>query len=125
LAVGLARQLGQDQRLGRRGVLATEQVQGRVDRPGLKTTCGVRRVEVELAPMSGETVTGFWSYTHEDNALDDGSILALSDRIKHEYNLLAGEPLGLFVDRDGIAWGDEWRKRIEVISQKLNRTPGH
>jgi hypothetical protein len=29
-----------------------------------------------------------------------------------EYNLLSGEPLQLFVDRKDIAWGQQWRERI-------------
>jgi hypothetical protein len=63
--------------------------------------------------MSSETAYGFWSYAHEDNELDGGNILVLAHLIKEEYNLLSGEPLELFIDRDGIAWGEEWRKRID------------
>jgi hypothetical protein len=63
--------------------------------------------------MSDETASGFWSYTHEDDRLDDGNILQLSRLIMAEYNLLSGEPLKLFVDRDDITWGEEWRERID------------
>jgi hypothetical protein len=63
--------------------------------------------------MPSEMIYGFWSYAHEDNDLDDGNILELARLIKEEYNLLSGEPLELFIDRDGIAWGGEWRKRID------------
>ena len=62
--------------------------------------------------MTAATAYGFWSYAHEDNDLDGGNILELSRLLKEEYNLLSGEPLDLFIDRDGIAWGEEWRKRI-------------
>lgn len=36
-------------------------------------------------------------------------------RLPHyeEYNLLSGEPLELFVDHDSIAWGEEWRTRVD------------
>jgi TIR domain len=63
--------------------------------------------------MPNEAAAGFWSYAHEDNELDRGAILELAQLIKEEYNLLSGEPLELFVDRDSIAWGQEWRERID------------
>jgi len=62
--------------------------------------------------MSIEATAGFWSYAHEDDMLDGGNILKLSRLIMEEYNLLSGEPLSLFVDRNDIAWGEEWRERI-------------
>jgi hypothetical protein len=58
--------------------------------------------------------SGFWSYAHDDNDLDGGAILKLVDLIAQEYDLLSGESLRLFVDRDGIAWGDQWRDRINT-----------
>lgn len=63
--------------------------------------------------MTDEANAGFWSYAHDDNKLDGGAVLELARLIKEEYNLLAGEPLELFVDRDSIAWGEEWRERID------------
>jgi hypothetical protein len=63
--------------------------------------------------MPDEVAAGFWSYAHDDNKLDGGAILELARLIKEEYDLLSGEPLELFVDRDSIAWGEEWRERVD------------
>jgi hypothetical protein len=63
--------------------------------------------------MSNEAV-GFWSYAHEDNELDGGAILELARLIGEEYNLLSGESLELFIDRTDIAWGEEWRARVDA-----------
>jgi hypothetical protein len=63
--------------------------------------------------VSNGAAFGFWSYTHEDNTLDGGNILQLSRLLMEEYNLLSGEPLSLFVDRNDIAWGEAWRTRID------------
>jgi TIR domain len=63
--------------------------------------------------MSIGAAFGFWSYTHEDDTLDGGNILQFSRLLMEEYNLLSGEPLNLFVDRNDIAWGEAWRTRID------------
>jgi hypothetical protein len=63
--------------------------------------------------------SGFWSYAHEDNELDGGSILRLADLISKEYNLLSGDSLELFVDNTSIDWGDEWRR---LVDDALTRT---
>jgi len=64
--------------------------------------------------MGDDTAFGFWSYTHQDNKMDGGNILQLSRLIMEEYDLLSGgEPLNLFVDRDDLAWGQQWRLRID------------
>jgi len=63
--------------------------------------------------MSSDAAIGFWSYAHGDNELDNGLILELARLVQDEYNLLTGEPLRLFVDRDSLAWGDAWRERID------------
>ena len=67
-----------------------------------------------MGAMSNEAAVGFWSYAHEDDALDGGNILRLSRLIMEEYNLLSGEPLKLFVDRNDVGWGEEWRKRVNA-----------
>jgi len=64
--------------------------------------------------MSLEAVAGFWSYSHDDNRLDDGAILELARLVEEEYNLLSGEPLEMFVDQNSTAWGDKWRERIDA-----------
>jgi hypothetical protein len=56
---------------------------------------------------------GFWSYTRQDDELDGGRILRLAHKLRAEFALLTGAELELFVDRDGIEWGDAWRSRID------------
>src|ERR1039458_7944513 len=63
--------------------------------------------------MAGETAAGFWGLSHQDNKTARGGILELASLIMEEYNLLSGEPLELFVDHDSIAWGEEWRTRVD------------
>jgi hypothetical protein len=63
--------------------------------------------------VNSGTVAGFWSYTHEDNTLDGGAILRLATSLMEEFSLLSGSPLTLFVDRNDISWGDEWRNRVD------------
>lgn len=60
---------------------------------------------------------GFWSYTRRDNEQDHSRITRLADRIRDEYSLITGEDLRLFVDRESIEWGDEWRERIDNALQ--------
>ncbi len=78
------------------------------------------RVQLDSRTMPNEATVGFWSYAHDDNILDGDAILDLARHIKEEYSLLAGEPLEIFIDRDGIAWGEEWRERIDSsLSQTI------
>jgi hypothetical protein len=62
---------------------------------------------------------GFWSYAHGDNELDNGAILELANLAMQEYDLLSGVPLKIFVDRDSLAWGDEWKVQVD---KALTRT---
>lgn len=64
--------------------------------------------------MPGSEVAVFWSYSHEDDSLDGGAIVKLAQSLRDEFALVTGETLTLFIDRDGIGWGDEWRRRIDV-----------
>jgi hypothetical protein len=57
---------------------------------------------------------GFWSYSHDDDERDGHGLLRLAAHIQNEFALVTGETLTLFVDRDDIAWGEEWRRRIET-----------
>lgn len=55
---------------------------------------------------------GFWSYVHADDDAEDGRIAHLASLIVHQFGLLTGGELEMFVDRD-LAWGDEWKRRID------------
>jgi TIR domain len=57
---------------------------------------------------------GFWSYVREDDEGDHGRILALADDLREQYRIQTAEKLGLFVDRQSVEWGEEWKKRIDT-----------
>ena len=61
---------------------------------------------------------GFWSYVHRDNEQGGERILRLAERIKDEFSLITGEDLELFVDRDSLVWGDQWRMRVNLALQE-------
>lgn len=67
---------------------------------------------------SGDSMTeagsaAFWSYAHEDDRLDGGSIQSLATDLANEYSLMTGESLEMFFDRTNLLWGEEWRRRID------------
>ena len=61
----------------------------------------------------GNPFAGFWSYVREDDEAEGGRILRLANDIKAEYELRTAEEIDLFVDREGISWGDRWRDVID------------
>lgn len=56
---------------------------------------------------------GFWSYTHADDEADGGRIQRLAKLLKDEFGIQTGAELDLFVDREALRWGEQWRERIE------------
>jgi len=56
---------------------------------------------------------GFWSYVHADDAAEGGRIRQLASDLREQYALISGEPIDIFVDRDALAWGDDWREQID------------
>jgi len=55
---------------------------------------------------------GFWSYVHADDHADSGRISRLASDIKDQYQMLTGDTISLFLDKDAIKWGDLWREEI-------------
>jgi hypothetical protein len=55
---------------------------------------------------------GFWSYVHSDNKAEGGRIITLANDIIEQYQMITGEEITLFLDKD-IKWGEEWRKTID------------
>lgn len=57
--------------------------------------------------------SGFLSYAHSDDLADDGGITVLRTRLSLEVQMQMGTGFHIFQDRTDIAWGQNWRGRIE------------
>jgi hypothetical protein len=71
-------------------------------------------VAVDDPSNNGDRPGGFWSYVRADNEAEGGRILDLARDVVAEYEMLTGEAIQLFLDRDSIDWGDNWRKKVET-----------
>ena len=58
-------------------------------------------------------LAGFWSYVHADDDADGGRVSRLARDVVAQYEMLTGEKIGLFLDRDDIAWGEDWHSKID------------
>jgi hypothetical protein len=56
---------------------------------------------------------GFWSYVHKDDQADSGRIVQLAHDVTAQYEVITGETISLFLDRDSLDWGDNWRENID------------
>lgn len=56
---------------------------------------------------------GFWSYVHDDDKADGGRISQLARDVVAQYEMLTGEKIDLFLDKDAIEWGEKWRDEID------------
>lgn len=56
---------------------------------------------------------GFWSYVHADNEAEGQRISRLARDVEKQFEMLTGELLEVFLDRDAIKWGEDWRERID------------
>lgn len=60
------------------------------------------------------TPVAFLSYTHYDDEHDGGNITAFRKALEGEVRVQAGRhDIEIFQDRDGIAWGQAWKERID------------
>ncbi|MPZ80908.1 MAG: TIR domain-containing protein [Actinophytocola sp.] len=59
------------------------------------------------------TSRGFWSYSHDDNAAEGGRIADLARDLESQYELITGERLELFLERDQLRWGEDWKQSID------------
>jgi hypothetical protein len=57
--------------------------------------------------------SGFWSYVHADDEAEARRISRLATDVREQFEMLTGEPIDLFLDRDAIQWGERWRDRID------------
>jgi len=56
---------------------------------------------------------GFWSYVHADDDAEFGRIAALARDLAAQYEMLTGEAIELFLDRDSLAWGNAWKAKVD------------
>jgi len=54
----------------------------------------------------------FISYRRDDNAAFDGVVDQLKNALEHVYTAHTGKVLRIFLDRESIGWGEDWRQRI-------------
>jgi cobaltochelatase CobT len=52
------------------------------------------------------------SYARDDDAHERGRLSELRTRLTGEVAAQSGDPFPIFQDREDIAWGEQWRKRI-------------
>jgi len=50
---------------------------------------------------------GFWSYVHADDDADGGRVSRLAHDVAAQFEMLTGEKIDLFLDRDDIEWGED------------------
>lgn len=55
---------------------------------------------------------GFWSYVHADEKAEKSRISNLAHDVVDQIQMLTGESIDLFLDQDGIEWGDKWHDKI-------------
>jgi hypothetical protein len=56
---------------------------------------------------------GFWSYVHADDEVDMGRVTQLGKDIVGHYEAIKAEQIELFLDRDDLHWGDQWRGKVD------------
>ncbi len=64
-------------------------------------------------PARNPEPLAFLSYVHFDDEHEDGRISALRERLAGEVRIHTGRKFLIFQDRDDIAWGQNWRSRID------------
>ena len=56
---------------------------------------------------------GFWSYVHADDKAENGRVSYLAQDVQAQFEMLTGDEIDLFLDKDNIDWGDDWRNKID------------
>jgi len=55
----------------------------------------------------------FLSYVRSDDAHEFGRITELRRTLEGEVRMQTGKAFHIFQDRNDIAWGEQWKERIE------------
>jgi TIR domain-containing protein len=65
------------------------------------------------------SLKGFWSYSHADDDADEGRITKLARDLVSQYQMITGETIELFLDRDSIGWGEDWQAKIDASLESV------
>jgi len=58
------------------------------------------------------TALAFMSYVNVDDQHESGRLTQLRERLSGEVRMQTGSPFDIFQDKDSIAWGQQWKERI-------------
>lgn len=64
------------------------------------------------ATQGAADATMFLSYVHSDDEHSRGRIVQFAKDLVAYYDFLFGRKISLFVDRDSLEWGSDWRTRL-------------
>jgi hypothetical protein len=64
--------------------------------------------------LTGASSQGFWSYVRRDDEAEGGRIAQLARDVAAQFEMISGDPLELFLDRDAIKWGEDWQAQIDA-----------
>jgi len=56
---------------------------------------------------------GFFSYVHADDQTEGGRLTRLARDVAAQFQMLTGEEITLFLDKDALEWGENWREAID------------
>ena len=62
---------------------------------------------------------GFWSYVRDDDEAEGGRIVQLAEDVEKQCAMLTGEKVRIFVDKKDLAWGDDWKRRMEDVLETV------
>ena len=65
-----------------------------------------------VAVMSGQSAA-FMTYVRFVDQHDDGQLTQFRERLSAEVQVQTGEEFLIFQDRNDIAWGQNWKARID------------
>ena len=61
----------------------------------------------------GSSYAGFWSYAHKDDDSERGRIVQLARDLVAQYEMITGDDIELFLDKDVLNWGENWREKLD------------
>ncbi|TDX74493.1 hypothetical protein EDF35_3986 [Rathayibacter sp. PhB151] len=73
-----------------------------------------REVVTVPDPIVGSDASIFISHVHADDASSRGRMISFAKDLADRYEFLTGGSLRLFIDRDDISWGENWRQRLRA-----------